>query len=466
MTNSKRRSMLTTCGLLSLFACLLLSLNLATAQTPTPAPQPGPQDYQAVIARQAAQVTEFDVNGLKVLVKRRDGSQTVAIQLYIRGGAGNITTANAGVEAFMLNVASEASTGFPRDRMRKELARMGTVLGESVSYDYSALALTATRTNFDRSWDIFTDVALHPAFTKEDVDLVKSRLVASLSDDTDEPDTYLQRLQEKVAYAGHPYLNRPEGTAESISRLTADDLRAYHQRTMQTSQLLLVIVGDLDATLLKARITATFGKLPRGTYKPPTTPALTFNASTVDITSRELPTNYIQGLFTAPSITSPDMYPMYVASSLLRDRVFEEVRVKRNLSYAPDAFLRTQAANIGGIYVTAVDANQAVRVMLNEMTRLQREPIGKDDITAVIAQFLTTYYIGQETNAAQGAGLAQYELIGGGWRNSLQFLEKLQAVTPADVQRVAQKYMHNIRFVVLGNPTAIDKTVFVGQAVN
>jgi predicted Zn-dependent peptidase len=366
----------------------------------------------------------------------------------------------------MLNVASEASTGFPRDRMRKELARMGTVLGESVSYDYSALAMTATRTNFDRSWDIFTDVALHPAFTKEDVDLVKSRLVASLSDDTDEPDTYLQRLQEKVAYAGHPYLNRPEGTAESISRLTADDLRAYHQRTMQTSQLLLVIVGDLDATMLKARITATFGKLPRGTYKPPTTPALTFNASTVDITSRELPTNYIQGLFSAPSITSPDIYPMYVASSLLRDRVFEEVRVKRNLSYAPDAFLRTQAANIGGIYVTAVDANQAVRVMLNEMTRLQREPIGKDDITAVIAQFLTTYYIGQETNAAQGAGLAQYELIGGGWRNSLQFLEKLQAVTPADVQRVAQKYMHNIRFVVLGNPTAIDKTVFVGQTGN
>jgi len=157
---------------------------------------------------------------------------------------------------------------------------MGTVLGESVSYDYSALAMTATRANFDRSWDIFTDVALHPAFTKEDVDLVKSRLVASLSDDTDEPDTYLQRLQEKVAYAGHPYLNRPEGTAESISRLTADDLRTYHQRTMQTSQLLLVIVGDLDATMLKARITATFGKLPRGTYKPPATPALPFVSST------------------------------------------------------------------------------------------------------------------------------------------------------------------------------------------
>ncbi|HJZ81555.1 MAG TPA: pitrilysin family protein [Pyrinomonadaceae bacterium] len=459
MTNIRIRAVVAALG-------LVLTFSGARAQNPPPAPQTSAPDFQAVIARQGSLVTEFDANGLKVLVKRREGSQTVAVQLYIQGGAGNITAANAGVEAFMLNVASEASTAFPRDRMRKELARMGTVIGESVSYDYSALSMTSTRANFDHSWEIFSDVALHPAFTKEDVELVKARLVSSLSDDTDEPDTYLQRLQEKVAYAGHPYLNRPEGTAESISKLTAEDLRAYHQRTMQTSQLLLVIVGDLDAAQIKPRITATFGKLPRGNYKPQLTPGLTFNASTVDVTSRELPTNYVQGLFTAPPITSPDIYPMYVASSLLRDRVFEEVRVKRNLSYAPDAFLRTQAANIGGIYVTAVDANQAVRVMLNEMTRLQREPISRDDITSVIAQFLTTYYIGQETNAAQAAGLAQYELIGGGWHNSLQFLEKLQSVTPADVQRVSQKYMHNIRFVVLGNPAAIDKNIFTGQAGN
>jgi predicted Zn-dependent peptidase len=155
---------------------------------------------------------------------------------------------------------------------------------------------------------------------------------------------------------------------------------------------------------------------------------------------------------------------MYVASSLLRDRVFEEVRVKRNLSYAPDASLRSQAANIGGIYVTAVDANQAVRVMLNEMARLQNQPVNREDITGAIAQFLTTYYIGQETNAAQAGSLAEYELIGGGWRNSLQFLEKLRTVTPVDVQRVSQKYMRNIRFVVLGNPAQIDKTVFTGVA--
>src|ERR1700738_707759 len=440
--------------------CLLLTVFIAPIAPAQSTPQANAApDFQSVIARQASLVTEFEVNGLKVLMKRREGSQTVCAGLFIRGGVENISSSNAGVEAFMLNVASEASANFPRDKMRKETARMGTGIGDSVNYDYSTLSMAATRANFDRSWEIFTDVALHPSFTKEDVALVQARILASLQGEADEPDGYLQRLQERVAYVGHPYLNRPEGTAENVGRLTAEDLRAYHQRIMQTSRLLLVVVGDLDAAQLKPRIAASFGKLPRGDYKPQAPPALSFTSSTVDVTTRELPTNYVQGMFTAPSITSPDIYPMRVASSLLRDRVFEEVRVKRNLSYAPDAFLRNQSANIGGLYVPAVDANQAVRVMLNEITRLQREPISRDDINAVIAQFLTTYYIGQETNAAQAAELAQYELIGGGWRNSLVFLEKLRAVTPADVQRAAQKYMRNIRFVVLGNPQQIDKHV-------
>src|SRR5437660_4653615 len=264
MTNvrwfSKRRL------LLSVALFFAFTASAAFAQTPTASPAAAP-DFQAVIARQAALVTEFDVNGLKVLVKRREGSQTVATDLFIRGGVGNTSSTNAGIEAFMLNVASEASANFPRDRMRKELARLGTVIGDGANYDFSTLSMADTRANFDRSWEIFTEVALHPSFTKEDVELVKARVIASLNQEQDDPDSYLQRLQEKVAYAGHPYLNNPEGSVETISKLTAEDLRAYHQRVMQTSHLLLVIVGDLDAAQLKARIGATFGKLPRGDYK-------------------------------------------------------------------------------------------------------------------------------------------------------------------------------------------------------
>lgn len=449
-----------------LLIALLSVFSVATAQTPAPTPKPSPaeSDIQNVIARQASLVTEFEVNGLKVLVKRRAGSQTVATGLFFKGGSRNLTAANAGIESLMLDVATEASVNFPRERLRSELAKTGTAMGSSGNYDYSVLSFTATRTHFDSMWNLFTDVVLRPAFTKDDFDLAKTRRLSGLADDTDDPDTYLQRLQEQSAYAGHPYLNRPQGTVESVSRLTVEDIRRYHQQALETSRLLLIIVGDLDANDLRQKIVASFGKLPRGNYRPQAIPQLAFSASTVEVTQRGLPTNYIEGLFTAPPITSPDIFPMHVASATLRDRVFEEVRVKRNLSYAPSAFLGSQAANVGGIYVSAVDANQAVRVMLDEIKRLQNQPLEQKDISAVVSQFLTGHYMQQETNAAQALNLAEYELIGGGWRNSLLFLEKLSAVTPAEVQRVAQKYMRNIRFVVLGNPQQIDKNVFIGQA--
>ncbi len=116
------------------------------------------QALQSVVAKQAALVSEFDVNGLKVLVKRREGSLTVAAGLFIRGGSRNITAENAGIEALMLDVASEASVTFPRERLRSDLSRMGTIIGFDVNRDYSVLALRCTRPNFDRSWQIFSKI--------------------------------------------------------------------------------------------------------------------------------------------------------------------------------------------------------------------------------------------------------------------------------------------------------------------
>jgi zinc protease len=449
-------------------ACLFVvtiatSLVAQETRPPAAAPQPAPIARPLIVSDAAALVTEFEVNGLKVLIKRREGSQTVVAGLFIKGGTRNITTANAGIEDLMLDTASEATLGFPRERLRTELSRLGTTISSGVNYDYSGLTLASTRPNFERSWEIFTDVALRPSFAAEDVERVKNRLVLSLLDDSDTPDSYVQQLQARVAYTGHPYLNNPRGTAESIARITVEDLRRYHKQAMETSRLLLVIVGDLDPQFLRQRITATFGQLPRGDYRPTPLPELSFPASTVEITERDLPTNYVQGVFTAPALASPDLYPMRVATSILQNRLFVEIRAKRNLSYAPDAFLWTQGSNLGGVSVSSTDANQSVRIMLDEMARLQTDQISQDELKGTVQHYLTRYYLGQETNAAQAGELAQAELLGGGWRNATVFMDKISAVTPADVQRVAQKYMRHIRFVVLGNPKNIDPKVFTGQ---
>jgi zinc protease len=459
----KRNWLKLTIATLSLFVASLATPVVAQEARPA-APQPARVVKPLLVTDPTSLVTEFDVNGLKVLVKKREGSLTVVAGLFIKGGARNITAANAGIENLMLDAASEASVNFPRERMRSELARMGASIASGVNYDYTALTMATTRPNFDRTWDIFSDVALRPAFDPGDVERVRNRIVLSIRDDVDTPDSYLQVLQAKVAYAGHPYLNDPKGTAESVARLTADDVRRYHKEMMETSRLLLVVVGDLDAAALRDRIAASFGKLPRGNYKPAPLPELSFPASSLDVTPRDLPTNYIQGVFTAPGLAAADIYPMRIASSILQNRLYMEIRVRRNLSYAPDAFLWSQGSNLGGVSVSSTDTNQSVRVMLDEIGRLQTELISQDELKGTVQHFLTRYYMGQETNAAQAGELAQAELLGGGWRNATLFMDKLKAVTPQDVQRVSQKYMKHIRFVVLGNPKNIDTKVFADRA--
>lgn len=413
-------------------------------------------------AQVTSPVTEFTVNGLKVLVKHRASSQTVVVGLFLRGGVRGLTAETAGIETLMLDVGTEASAAYPRDRMRRELARTGAALSFGASRDYSTLTLASPRRHFDDTWPIFTDAALRPSFAADDVERAKSRRVAAMASLDDTPDAFVGALQARAAFAGHPYAHDPEGTPASIRGLTADGLRRHHRQVMVTSRLLLVVVGDVDAAEVRRRVESAFGATPRGGYREAALPPLAFRTPTVFVEARDLPTNYVSGVYAAPAPSSADFHPMQVATTILRDRVFEEVRAKRNLSYAPDAFLSSQAVNTGGLYFTAVDANLTVQVMLGEITRLQREDVPAGLIRSTGQGFLTNSFVDQETNSAQTAVLAQQELVGGGWRNADLVLDRIRAVTPADVRRVATTYMRNLQFVVLGDPRRIDREAFTG----
>ncbi len=191
------------------FSLLLVSVFAAAALPQTAAPAP------------ANQVTEFEVNGLKVLIKRRPGTPTVAAGLFLRGGVRNMTAENAGIENFMLDVATEGSKNFPRQLLRKELSRTGSTITSGTNYDYSAFSLVSTRQHFESSWKLFTDIVLNPAFAPQDIERVRGRVLTGLRAQSDSPESYLEVLQEKIIYANHPYANDPQGTIDTVSRMAA-----------------------------------------------------------------------------------------------------------------------------------------------------------------------------------------------------------------------------------------------------
>ena len=211
---------------------------------------------------------------------------------------------------------------------------------------------------------------------------------------------------------------------------------------------------------LETKIESAFASLPESGESPPVIDPPEIEGAEIRVETRDLPTNYIRAQFSTPSPGHPDYAPLRVAADILSDRLFEEIRTKRNLSYAVFSGVSQRRANYGLLYVTAVEPDTTVRVMLSEVERLKTEPISAERLQESINVFTTQYWLGQETNMGQATALGTFELVGGGWEGAERFVERVNEVTPADIQRVSETYFTNLRFAVIGDPAKITGPAF------
>jgi zinc protease len=403
-------------------------------------------------------------NGLKTIHRRVTGNEVVAVQVYFRGGARNISDKDAGVESLLFEVATEGTKNFSKSEINRELARMGTQLDGDSGYDYSVMEMRCVRQNFDRSWQLLTDTILNPLCDDKEVSLVKEQIISALRQQNDSPENSVALLSNNQLFVSHPYFNSPAGTVDSVKSLTAADVRAHHAKLLQTSRMLVVVVGNVSQEEVKSKVEASFGKLPRGDYKNDA-PPLFAKGTTNDfqLVERPVATNYIRGVFAAPPLENPDYAPFSIAMNILQQLFFQEVRVKRNLTYGADATLLSNGANSGYISVTTQKPNEAIRVMFDQIDFMQRQIIREEGLKAIISGFLTNYYTKLETNDAQASKLAEYELLGGGWRRDQTWIDEVDKVTPEDVNRVSKKYLKNFHFAVMGDKTQFDRELFLSR---
>jgi predicted Zn-dependent peptidase len=305
---------------------------------------------------------------------------------------------------------------------------------------------------------------LNPSFDEKEVALVKDQMINALRQQNDSPESTVALLSSKLLYASHPYVNPPDGTVESVNSLTAADLKAHHAKLLQTSRMLVVVVGGAALDDIKRKVEASFGKLPRGDYKPDAPPVFVKAAAPeFEVVERPVATNYIRGTFAAPPLDSPDYPAFSIAINILQQLFFQEVRVKRNLTYGADATLLSNEANSAYISVTTPKPNEALSVMFDQIDFLKRQVIREEGLRAIISGFLTNYYTKLETNDAQAAKLAEYELLGGGWRRLLTWIEEVNRVKPEDVNAVSKKYLKNFHFAAIGDKRQFDRDLFMSR---
>jgi zinc protease len=172
-----------------------------------------------------------------------------------------------------------------------------------------------------------------------------------------------------------------------------------------------------------------------------------------------LPTNYVLGYAPGPAATSKDYVALRVATAVLSGRLFTEVRSRRNLSYAVESPFLERAYAVGGLYVTTVSPNEVLKIMRRELTVLQSETVDPVGLRRLVQQFITEYYLKNETNSDQANVLARAELYQGDFRAADRFMESLLEVTPDDVRRVANQYLKGFRFAYVGDASKLDRSL-------
>ena len=133
----------------------------------------------------------------------------------------------------------------------------------------------------------------------------------------------------------------------------------------------------------------------------------------------------------------------------------------RSVASSSFATFVERASAVGGLYVTTVDPNAVLRIMHEELSTLQGEEVEPEGLKRLEQQFITEYYLKNETNEDQANVLARAELYEGDYRAADRFMERLRRVTPADVRRVARQYLKGFRFAYVGDASKVVRALLV-----
>ena len=411
----------------------------------------------AVAVALTALTNSFDVSGIQVILRQSTANNVVAANLYLLGGTRQVTAANAGIEPLLLEVSDRGTTKYPRAVLRRKMSALGSEIATDPSDDWTMFGIRATTEVLDSTWAIFASRLMEPTLDPSDVALIKSQFLSGIRQRRDDPDALAEFLADSIAFSGHPYGIPRTGTEASISSIDAAALKAYHDSQIVKSRMLLVVVGNVDRAHVERLVQSTLAKLPAGNYKWTPPARIPERSAAVVVESRVLPTNYLVGYYSGPLANSDDYQALRIATSVLTGRLFAQIRTRENLTYDVHAPFLDRAASAGGLYVSTASPDTTLKLMRAAVTELQEGLLDREGLGRLEQQFLTEYFLDNETNGAQADFLARSQLYRGDYREADRFVEELRNVTPEAVRRVAQKYMKGIRFAYVGDPSKLQK---------
>jgi len=388
-------------------------------------------------------------NGLTVYLVERHKLPLLSAALEITGGDAVNPADKPGLASFTADMLTEGTTKMTSLEFAAAVEQLGANVTSEAGDDSTAVGLQTLTKNEDAAFGLFADAALRPAFVADEIERVRTSRITTLLQQKDSPRTLATKIIGHVLYGDAPYGYTPLGTEAANKAIGREDLTGLWKKTLVPSGAALVLAGDVTEAQARALAEKYFGawKGENFTAAVPATPVAPSPA--VYVSDRPgSPQTALLAVGVGTSRSTPDFVPLTVMNTVLgglfSSRLNMNLREKHGYTYgARSVFDFRRGAGYfwaGGSIRTDV-TGPATQEIFSELNRMKDTEVSSDELKLAkdnYSQSLVGRFQTMDQLAGTFGALHVYGL-------PADFYEKLppaiDAVSVADVHRVAQKYI-------------------------
>ena len=387
-------------------------------------------------------------NGLTVLTKEVHTAPVVYFSVWYKAGSVNEQLGQSGMSHLLEHMMFKGTKTRKPGEISALLQQNGANFNATTSFDRTNYFETLASDRLDMAMKLEADRMTNSLFDEKEHQKEMTVVRSEYEGGENNPSSALTKAVRLAAYQVHPYRWMTIGFRSDIENIDRDEMYAYYQKYYVPNNATIVMVGDFDTAEALAMVQKNFGSIPR---KPITPSFITPEPEQMGqrrVTVRRAGTvNQIQIAYHIPEFGNPDRYALDVLESVLsggRTARFFDALVQSGLASSAEAYdYGLRDADLLTLDATAQPGKtnaELEKALLAEVEKLQTAPISDEELRRVKSQTESYFIFNRDTVQSQGALLGEFAMKGD-WRYGETYLENLAKVTPADVQRVAQKYL-------------------------
>lgn len=417
-------------------------------------------------------------NGAVLLVSEEHQLPMVTVSIAFDAGARRDPEGKGGLAALTARCMEQGTKVLSAADFNQKVDYMGSSVGISAGTDYAVADFTSLKKYQNDTLALLTGILTQPGLRDADIERKRAETVADIHAQEEEPGYTASVKFRKALFGQSPYGHPQDGSAESVAKLTPDDVRAFYHEYYKLGGAVIAVTGDVHADEIKASLEESLNSL-RGTVAPQAAPpalSLPKGLDTKLIDRNVQQANIIMG-FGGIARSNPDFYKLQVMNYIFggggfASRLVQIVRSQHGLAYSVGSVI--QADKFPGAYGIRLQtknssSNEAIKLILEQMRTIQEHQVTDAELDGAKKFLIGSFPLKFDRQSSIAGFMLGIELNNLGLDYADRYPKLIQAVTKQDVQEMARKYLHPdaILLVVVANlkDAAINQTMLSQVAV-